>query len=302
MTQPDAPTTIDLTGDLTLARSAFDAFLTSTPVPADVATSVTQLGGIPVLDVRIEGSAQETVLLYLHGGAYVMGSASASVRLAAAVARAGAARALVVDYRLAPEHPFPAALEDAVATYTALLDSGVRSGRVVVVGESAGGGLALALETSLRDRGLPLPAGTVVFSPWTDLTLSGDSYTERAALDPVLDVEALRVSAGRYAGDFAVSLVSPLFADLQGLPPLLVQVGSAEILLDDATALAARAAAAGVAVTLEVEPGATHVFQNQHDALPAADTALARAGVFLRRITQPDTVPTSVRSEQPTSA
>ncbi|PZA20183.1 alpha/beta hydrolase, partial [Modestobacter versicolor] len=177
-------------------------------------------------------------------------------------------------------------VEDAVALYVARLGSGVRGGQVVGVGESAGGWLALALAVLLRDRGLPQPAGTVVFSPWTDLTLSGASHHERAALDPVLSAAALAPRAAQYAGAAGVGepLVSPLFADLRGLPPLLVQVGSAEVLLDDATGLAARAAAAGVPVTLEVEAGATHVFQLHHGTDPAADAALQRVGTFLRRV------------------
>ncbi|RZS90896.1 acetyl esterase/lipase [Motilibacter rhizosphaerae] len=266
-------------------RPAFEALMTGLPVPDDVTATPTTLGGVPAYDVVLAGSGDATVL-HLHGGAYVMGSARAAVRTAALLARQAGARAVALDYRLAPEHPHPAALEDALAGYRALLDSGVAAERLVLTGESAGGGLVLATLVAAVRAGLPVPAAAVVLSPWTDLTLSGASYVARQGLDPVLRTASIARDAIAYAADRrADPLVSPLLADLRGLPPLLVQVGSAEILLDDATQLAARAAEADVPVQLEVYPGATHVFQHGADGSGGtADEALARVGAFVRRL------------------
>jgi len=254
------------------------------PLPADVRTQQTTSGGVPAVSVEIEGVGSGGVILYLHGGAYVLGTALAGAGLASDLARRAGARAVSVDYRLAPEHPYPAGLVDAVAAYRGLLDSGVEAERICVAGESAGGGLALAALVALKDQGLPLPSCAVLMSPWADLTLSGASITAQADVDPALTAQGLRRRAADYAGDVdpAQSLVSPLFADLTGLPPLLVQAGSHEILLDDATRLAARAAAADVAVTLDITPGVPHVFQGFAAMLDEGQAALDRAGAFVR--------------------
>jgi epsilon-lactone hydrolase len=192
----------------------------------------------------------------------------------------------VVDGRggCPPEHPHPAGLDDAVAAYAGLLNDNPAA-RIVIAGESAGGGLAAATLLALRDGGLPLPRAGFLMSPWADLTLSGPSLAGKAAVDPALTPEGLRRRAGDYVAgrDPADDLISPLFGDLAGLPPLLIQAGSHEILLDDATRLAARAAAADVVVTLDVTPGAPHVFQGFAGMLDEADAALGRAGEFLRR-------------------
>lgn len=277
----DAP--LDLGGDVAEQRVIFEEMVAAIPVPADVTTSAGSLGGIPVINVEIAGADQTMVIFYLHGGAYAIGTAASSVGLASDLARRAGARLVTVDYRLAPEHPHPAALDDAVAAYRGLLDSGLDASAIAIAGESAGAGLAAATLLALKHARLPQPSAAVLMSPWADLTLSGDSIRGKAAVDPALTPEGLRRRARDYvaAGDRRAELVSPIFADLTGLPPLLIQAGSHEILLDDATRLAARAAAADVAVRLEVTPGVPHVFQGFAAMLDEGDTALTTAGQFL---------------------
>jgi acetyl esterase/lipase len=273
---------LDLGGDVAEQREVFAKMIASIPLADDVVTTQGTLGGIPVVNVDVAGVESGDVIFYLHGGAYAIGSAAASVGLASDLVRRAGARAISVDYRLAPEHPYPAAVQDAVAAYRALLES-VPASRIAIAGESAGAGLAAATLVALKDAGLPQPSSAVLFSPWADLTLSGDSMTGKAAIDPALTPAGLRLRAADYAGgDLADPLVSPVFADLAGLPPLLIQVGSHEVLLDDATRLAARAAADDVQVTLEVTPGVPHVFQAFAALLDEAGAALTSAGTFLR--------------------
>jgi epsilon-lactone hydrolase len=278
----DAP--LDLGGEVAEQRIIFEEMMAAIPVPADVTTSSATLGGIPVVNVETADADPERVIFYLHGGAYAIGTAASSVGLASDLARRVGARLVSVDYRLAPEHPHPAALDDAVAAYRGLLDSGVAASAIVIAGESAGAGLAAATLVALKHVGLPQPSAAVLMSPWVDLTLSGDSINAKAAVDPALTPEGLRRRAIDYVadGDRTADLVSPMFADLTGLPPLLIQAGSHEILLDDATRLASRAAAADVAVTLEVTPGVPHVFQGFAAMLDEGDAALTIAGEFLR--------------------
>jgi monoterpene epsilon-lactone hydrolase len=227
-----------------------------------------------------EGAA----LLYLHGGGYVIGSPRSHRHLAAALAKATGAATLLPDYRLAPEHPFPAAVEDAVAAYRWLLDRGAAAPRVVIAGDSAGGGLTVATLVALRDRGLPPPADGVCISPWVDLTCGGASYGEKAASDPIVTREGVTEMARAYLGatDPRAPLASPLFADLAGLPPLLVQVGSEEVLLDDAVGLAEQARAAGVAATLEIWPDMIHVWHWFFPMLDEGQRAIEGAGAFAR--------------------
>jgi epsilon-lactone hydrolase len=278
----DAP--LDLGGDVAEQRSIFEEMMAAIPIPADVTTSSGSLGGIPVINVETAGADHAKVIFYLHGGAYAIGTAASSVGLASDLARRAGARLLTVDYRLAPEHPHPAAIDDTVAAYRGLLDSGVAASAIAITGESAGAGLAAATLVALKHAGLPQPRAAVLMSPWVDLTLSGESISAKAAVDPALTPEGLRRRAVDYvaAGDRRAELVSPIFADLTGLAPLLIQVGSHEILLDDATRLAARAAAADVAVRLEVSPGVPHVFQGFATILDEGDAALSSAGEFLR--------------------
>ncbi|KUN04455.1 alpha/beta hydrolase [Streptomyces yokosukanensis] len=275
---------LDVGGDVAEARVVFHEMMTSVPLPPDVTAVPGQLGGVPVVTVDTPGSDPSRVLLYFHGGAYAIGSAADATSLAADVSRRSGARAVCVDYRLAPEHPFPAAVDDAVAAYGALLDQGVPGARIALVGESAGGGLAVATLVAVRDSGMSQPSSAAVFSPWADLTVSGASATSKAAVDPALTPRALRTRARDYLGATpgAEPLASPVFADLTGLPPLLVQVGSHEILLDDAVRLASRAAAADVHVQLQVWPQVPHVFQAFAVMLDEADEALQSAAAFTR--------------------
>lgn len=277
--------------DLTLAEQrAFFEEITSTAVlPAGTSTAEGRVGGVPVVHTthpEAAGGADAPVVLYLHGGGYVVGSGRSGAALAAGLASRVRGRGVSVDYRLAPEHPYPAAVEDTLAVYRALLDGGTAPSTVVLAGDSAGGGLALQALVAARDAGLPLPAAAAVFSPWYDLTLSGASITARAADDPILTAPMLRRYAAYYLGDAAGA---PAPDDLRGLPPLLVQAGSHEIVLDDAVALASRAAAGDVPVELEVTAGATHVFQRFAGSglLDEADAALDSAGAFLRRALSP---------------
>jgi phosphinothricin tripeptide acetyl hydrolase len=223
-------------------------------------------------------------VLYLHGGGYVIGSPRSHRHLAAAIARAAGTAVLLADYRLAPEHPFPAALDDAVAAYQWLLGHGLAPGRIVVAGDSAGGGLTVATLLALRDRGLPRPAGGVCISPWVDLTCSGATYATKAAVDPIVTRESVAMMAQAYAGagDPKAPLLSPLYADLRGLPPLLVQVGSDEVLLDDALGLGERARAAGVDVTVEEWPAMIHVWHWFLPMLAEAERAVGVIGSFVR--------------------
>ncbi len=279
---------LDLGGELVEQRRLLVEMLTATPLPEDVRSTVGQLAGVPAVTVDIAGVGDDVdggsaVVLYLHGGAYALGTAQASVGLTQDVARRARARGVTLDYRLAPEHPYPAALEDTVAAYRALLET-TDPTRVALVGESAGGGLVLATLVALRDRGLPLPSSAAVFSPWADLTLGGATITTKADVDVALTAGGLRVRGAEYVGtaDPTTPTVSPVFADLTGLPPLLIQAGSHEILLDDAIRIAAHAAAADVAVDLQVIPGAPHVFQGFAGILAEGDAALTAAGAFLR--------------------
>lgn len=203
------------------------------------------------------------VILYLHGGAYALGSINVHREWLSRLAMATRLKVLAINYRLAPENPFPAALEDAVAAYRWLLQQGFAASDIAVAGDSAGGGLALSTLVSLRDAGDALPACLVCISPWTDLTLSGDSIHQNAAVDPILNVNILENYAKHYASAYKTDhpLISPLFADLKGLPPLLIHAGTSEILLDDAKRLFSSAQRAGVDAHLEIWEGLFHVFQ-----------------------------------------
>jgi acetyl esterase/lipase len=275
---------LDTGADVATVRAAFDALMAQVPVPADVQQKPVEIGGIGGIEVTIEGTRSDRVILYFHGGVYVIGSAATSIPLAAELVRRTGVRAITLDYRLAPEHPYPAAVDDARAAYDGLLAQGIDPGRIALAGESAGSGLAVATLLALRSAGTPMPSCAFLMSPYADLTLSGDSLDDKQALDPILTPDGLRVRAPEYVAqaDAADPQISPIFGDLSGLPPLLIQVGSHEILLSDALRLAGRAATTDVAVTLEVTPGVPHVFQGFAGLLDEASAALDRASVFLK--------------------
>jgi monoterpene epsilon-lactone hydrolase len=218
-------------------------------------------GGVPAEWFRPVGCDESRVLLYLHGGGYSIGSIDSHRDPVAGLCAAAGVRALLIDYRLAPEHPFPAQLEDAVAAYRWLLDQGVHPARIVVAGESAGGGLTLSTLLALRDARIPFPAAAICGSPWVDLEMQGESMKTNARYD-YLSRGVLRDYASRFVGreNLRNPLAAPLHADLRGLPPLLILAGGAEVLLDDARAIAANARAAGVDVTFEVEPDMIHAW------------------------------------------
>jgi monoterpene epsilon-lactone hydrolase len=253
------------------------------PLPAEVTVTRAVLGGVPTAEITVDGVEPRHVVLYFHGGVYVMGDAFLAADLASQVGRRTQAKVISVDYRLAPEHPYPAAVDDALAAYQALLDNGTAASDIAFAGESAGGGLAVATLVSARDHGLPLPAAAFVMSPYADLTLAGTTMETKRDLDPLLSLESLAARVPDYTAgqDAALGLISPIFADLTGLPPLIIQAGTHEVLLDDAIRLARQAATADVEVTLDVTPGVPHVFQAYYPILDEAAAALDRAGQLL---------------------
>ncbi len=253
------------------------------PLPADVTVTAAALGGVPTAEITIDGIEPRHVVLYFHGGVYVLGDAFLAADLASQVGRRTHAKVISVDYRLAPEHPYPAAVDDALAAYEALLHNGTAPSDIAFAGESAGGGLAVATLVNARDHGLPLPAAAFVMSPYADLTLAGTTMETKREVDALMSREALQSRVTDYTSghDAALGLISPIFADLSGLPPLIIQAGSHEVLLDDAVRLAQQAATADVEVTLDITPRVPHVFQTFYPILDEAAAALDRAGRFL---------------------
>jgi epsilon-lactone hydrolase len=264
-------------------RRQLRQLISSQPLPGDVVVTPATLGGVPTAEITIEGIEARHVVLYFHGGVYVISDAFLAAGLASEVARRTQAKVISVDYRLAPEHPYPAAVDDALAAYEALLESGVAASDIAFAGDSAGGGLVIATMVNARDHGLALPAAGYVMSPYVDLTLSGATMDTRAAVDPLLNRELLQARIPDYTAgqDAALPLISPVFADLAGLPPLSIQAGTHEVLLDDALRLTRQAATADVEVTLEITPGVPHVFQGYAAILDEAAAALDKAGRFL---------------------
>ena len=237
--------------------------MSAQPLPADVTVTAAALGAVRTAEITNDGIEPRHVVLYFHGGVYVMGDAILAADLASQVGRRTQAKVISVDYRLAPEHPYPAAVDDALAAYEALLQSGTAPSDIVFAGESAGGGLAIATLVNARDHGLPRPAAAFVMSPYADLTLAGTTMETKQKFDPLLSRELLQPRVPDYTSgqDAALGLISPIFADLSGLPPLIIQAGTHEVLLDDAVRLARQAATADVEVTLDITAGVPHVFQ-----------------------------------------
>lgn len=265
-------------------RQGWEDAVSAVSLPADVTVTPADLDGVP--GEWIECAAERPpadVILLLHGGGYSQGSSKTHRELAARLARLCAARVVTIDYRLAPEFPFPAALEDTVAAYGGLLASGISADSIVIAGDSAGGGLAMATLLMLRDAGVPLPLATVLLSPWADLSLSGSSMESRAELDPLVSRTSLQEAVQYYLGahDPRDPLASPVYATLQHLPPMLIQAGDHEVLLSDATRLAEHAQQAGVIVQLEVWEEMWHVWHAWAQDLPEARDALAQVAQFL---------------------
>ncbi len=269
--------------DVNEQRRLLKELISAQPLPADVTVTAAALGGVPTAEITIDGIEPRHVVLYFHGGVYVLGDAFQAANLASQVGRRTRAKVISVDFRLAPEHPYPAAVDDALAAYEALLQNGTAPSDIVFAGESAGGGLAVATLVNARDHGLPLPAAAFAMSPYADLTLAGTTMQTKREVDVLMSREALQARVTDYTSgqDAALGLISPVFADLSGLPPLIIQAGTHEVLLDDAIRLARQAATADVEVTLDITPLVPHVFQTFYPILDEAAAALDRAGQLL---------------------
>ena len=280
-------------GTLTLQERRALMESAGAPPPQGTQIDPVDADGVTAEWVVAAGVTARRVLLHFHGGAYHLGSPARLRGLLTLLSAAAQVRVLSAGYRLAPEHPFPAAVEDALAVYHWVLASGTPAGQVVISGDSSGGGLALAVLVALRDAGDPLPGAAVVMSPWTDLDLGGESLRSRAAADVMLTPEGAREAAEWYLSgqDARHPYASPLYADLHGLPPVLIQAGDAEILRDDSTRFAAAAQAAGVDVTLEIWPEMPHVWHAFAGLLPEADEAVERIGRWLREDRSPSDGP-----------
>jgi epsilon-lactone hydrolase len=253
------------------------------PLPAGVTMTPATLGGVPTAQISLDQTQPPHVVLYFHGGVYALGDAFQPADLAWQIGRRTRAKVISVDYRLAPEDPYPAAVDDALAAYQALLHNGTAPSNIALAGESAGGGLAIATLVNARDHGLPLPAAALVMSPYADLTLAGTTMQTKRDADPLMSRELFQSRVADYTAghDPTDGLISPIFADLSGLPPLIIQAGTHEVLLDDAIRLARQAATADVQVTLDITGGVPHVFQTFYPILDEAAAALDRAGQLL---------------------
>ncbi len=271
--------------DVAAMREGMEAMTATAELPEGTRCTPCEVARRPAEWVEGPDADASRVLLYFHGGGYVIGSIATHRGLVARIARVAGIRGLVLDYRLAPEHPFPAAVEDATAAYRFLLEQGITPEGIAIGGDSAGGGLTFATLVALRDSGIPLPAAAIALSPWVDLEGTGESMSSKADADPMVGREGLLEMARLYLGeaDPKTPTASPLHADLAGLPPLYVQVGTAETLLDDATRIAERARAAGVQIELEPFEDLVHVFQAFAPHVPESLEAIEKLGAFLKR-------------------
>ncbi len=265
-------------------RSIFEEQASQLPVAENVSCEPLSVAGIPAEWIVPAEAPERSVLLYLHGGGYCIGSINTHRGMVSHIATAAETKALLIDYRLAPENPFPAAVEDSTAAYKWLLSQGVDSGDIIIAGDSAGGGLTVSTLVSLKEKGIPLPAAAVLISPWVDLAITGNSVISKADIDPMVTKEFLIEMAEAYTDDtdHRAPLASPLYAELKGLPPMLIHVGTSEILYDDATRLVDHARKAGVAVTVNTAEGMCHVWHYFTIMLPEALEAIKEIAVFMR--------------------
>ncbi|CAI8016622.1 Acetyl-hydrolase [Geodia barretti] len=268
-------------------RRSFEQMVDGFTIDVAARYSRVNAGGVTAEWVAADGASDSMVVLYFHGGGYIIGSPRTHRPMLAHLSRDSGARVLSLDYRLAPEHPFPAPVEDAVASYRWLLSEGYDPSRIALAGDSAGGGLTVAALVQIRYLGLPVPAAGVCVSPWVDMEGLGESMETRAEADPMIVREGLLLSAKTYLGgaDPRAPLAAPLYADLRGLPPLLIQVGDAEVLLDDSTRLAGVAREAGVKVQMDVWDDMIHVWPLFAPILPEGKQAIAQAGEFIKKHT-----------------
>jgi len=274
-----------MTFGLAEQRAAFETEMGAVPLAAGCTTERLDLGGVAAERITHAGAAPGRLLLYFHGGGHVFGSLATHRHLVSRLAVAAGTAAIHVDYRLAPEHPYPAGLDDAVTAYRAILGMGISPGSIVVGGESAGGNLAAALLLKLRELDLPQPGGLYLLSPWLDMTASGASYEKRAAHDPMIARDRIGLVAAAYLGGRADdAFTSPIRADLSGLPPMLIQVGTDEVLLSDSLTFAANAAMAGIEVKLHVWPEMPHAWPLFHTHLRAGLAAIDETGRWMRKI------------------
>ena len=271
--------------DVAAMREGMEAVTASSVLPEGTVCEPVDVDGIPAEWIDGPDVDRGRVLLYFHGGGYVLGSIATHRAMVAQIAAEAGVRALLIDYRLAPEHPFPAAVEDAVSAYRFLRDDGYKSTEIALGGDSAGGGLTLACLLSLRDEEEPLPEAAILLSPWVDLEGLGESMTTRADADPMIDRDGLlKMSALYLNGESPRNpLAAPLHANLLGLPPLYIQAGTAETLLDDATRIEANARRAGVPTEMGLYPDLIHVFQAFAPQVPEAVEAIQKLGAYLRR-------------------
>lgn len=269
---------------LTETRESFDSEMGRIPLADNVTTESLSFGSVPAEKITPANATPGKVLLYLHGGGHVFGSIESHRHFVSRLAVAARATAYHIDYRLAPEHPYPAAIEDALAAYRALLDSGIAPADLVVGGESAGGNLAAALLLKLKDENLPQPAGLYLLSPWLDMTTIAESYEKVGARDPMISREGIVGVATAYLGNQPdTPLASPVRADVSGLPPMLIQVGSEEVLLSDSTTFANNAAMTGIDVSLRVWAGMPHAWPLFHPFLRAGLPAIDEVGTWMRQ-------------------
>jgi monoterpene epsilon-lactone hydrolase len=271
---------------LRLVRSLLEELHRPTREPEDVTYAEETVGGVPAIWALPRDADASKVLLYTHGGGFSVGSAASHRKLAGHVARALGVRAVVLDYRRAPEHPHPAQIEDGVAAFTALVESGIAPENITTIGDSAGGNLAVAIALSLREQGKPLPGRIITFSPWLDMENKGETLVTNDATDVLVTVELLEgMIAGVLGGvtEPTNPLANPLYADLTGLPPIYINAGSIESLVDNATRLATRAEQAGVDVTLSIVPNMQHVFPFLAGRAPEADEEIRRVADWFRR-------------------